>query len=66
MTDWLEVARRELAPAPGRQEVSSVSAVGGVGAFKKSEVFRLHRQTVHGGEVPFGVSDKDPSSRRRR
>ena len=59
MTDWLEVARCELAAAPDREEVSSVSAVGGVGAFKKSEAFRLHRQTVYAAEVPFGISD-DP------
>ena len=57
MTDWLEVARRELAAAPDRKEVSSVSAVGEVGAFKKSEAFRLHRQAVYDVEVPFGVSD---------
>ena len=65
MTDWLEVARRELAVAPDRKEVSSVSAVGGVGAFKKSEAFRLHRQTVYADEISFGVSD-EPSPRRRR
>jgi hypothetical protein len=58
MTDWLEVARRELAAAPGRKEVSSVSAVGEVGAFKKSEAFPLHRQTVYAGEIPFGISDE--------
>ena len=58
MTDWLEVARRELAAAPDRKEVSSVSAVGEVGAFKKSEAFRLHRHTAYDVEVPFGVSDE--------
>ena len=57
MTDWLEVARRELAVAPEGKEVSSVSAVGGVGAFKKSEASQLHRQTVYAGEIPFGISD---------
>ena len=56
MTDWLELARRELA-APGRKQVSSVSAVGEVGAFKKSELFRLHRPAAYDVEVPFGVSD---------
>ena len=54
MTDWLEVARRELA-APDRKEVSSVSAAGGVGTFKKSGAFGLNRQTVHDIEVPFGI-----------
>jgi hypothetical protein len=58
MTDWLEVARRELAAAEGRKEVSSVSAVGGVGAFKKSEASHLHRQTVCAGQIPFGISDE--------
>ena len=58
MTDWLEVARRELALAPARQKVSSVSAVGGGGAFKKSEAVLLHRQTVYAGEIPFGISDE--------
>ena len=57
MTDWLEVARRELAAATGRKEVSSVSAVGEVGAFKKSQAFRLHRPAAYDVEVPFGVSD---------
>ena len=51
MTDWLEVARRELAVAPEGNEVSSVSAVGGLGAFKKSEAFPLHRQTVDAAEI---------------
>jgi hypothetical protein len=36
MTDWLELAGRELAAAPDRKAVSSVSAVGEMGAFKKS------------------------------
>ena len=58
MTDWLEVARRELAVAPEGKEVSSVSAVGGVGAFKKSEASQLHRHTVYDVEVPFGISDE--------
>jgi hypothetical protein len=57
MTDWLEVARRELGLAPARQEVSSVSAVGEVGAFKKSESFPLRRPAAYDVEVPFGVSD---------
>jgi hypothetical protein len=57
MTDWLEVACRELAPPVDRKEVSSVSAVGQVGAFKKSESFRLHRPAAYDVEVPFGVSD---------
>jgi hypothetical protein len=57
MTDWLEVARRELATAADRKKVSSVSAVGEVGAFKKSESFRLHRPAAYDVEVPFGVSD---------
>jgi hypothetical protein len=58
MTDWLEVAHRELAATPDRKEVSSVSAVGEVGAFKKSEAFRLYRRTVSDVEIPFGVSDE--------
>jgi hypothetical protein len=57
MTDWLEVARWELAAALDLKDVSSVSAVGGVGAFKKSESFRLHRPATYDGEVPFSVSD---------
>ena len=57
MTDWLEVARRELAPPLDRKEISSVSAVGEVGAFKKSESFRLHRPAAYDVEAPFGVSD---------
>jgi hypothetical protein len=57
MTDWLEVARRELAVTPDKKEVSSVSAVGEVGAFKKSEAFQRPGHTVIVGEVPFGISD---------
>ena len=57
MTDWLEVARLELAAALDRKEVSSVSAVGEVGAFKKSESFRLHRPAAYDVDAPFGVSD---------
>jgi hypothetical protein len=55
MTNWLEVARRELSAAPTRKEVSSVSAAGGVGSFKKSGAFRLNRQTVRDNEVLFGI-----------
>jgi hypothetical protein len=54
MTDWLEVARRALAAALDRKEVS---AVGEVGALKKSESFRLHRSAAYDVETPFGVSD---------
>jgi hypothetical protein len=57
MTDRLEVARRELAPPLDRKEVSSVSAVGEVGAFKKSESFPRHRRAAYDVEVPFGVCD---------
>jgi hypothetical protein len=57
MTDWLEVARRELAAPLDRKEVSSVSSVGELGAFKKSESFRLHRPAAYDVEVPLGVSD---------
>jgi hypothetical protein len=55
MTDRLEAARREL-PAADRK-VSADSAVGEVGAFKKSDSFWRHGPAAYDVEVPFGVSD---------
>jgi hypothetical protein len=55
MTDWLEVARRELPVAD--RKVSSVSAVGEGRAFKESTAMRPHPPTADDVDVPFGVSD---------
>ncbi len=52
MTDWLEIARREL-PAADKKRLSSVSAVSEVGVFEKLQAFRLHRQTVGAAGFPF-------------
>jgi len=57
MTNWLEIARREL-PAGDKKRLSSVSAVGEVPAFEKLESFRWPQHTIDVEEILFNDSDE--------
>jgi hypothetical protein len=60
MTDWLEVARRELAASADREEVSAVLAVGGGAPFEKIQEAQAEVSAVlaAGGTGSFRNSEE--------